>query len=219
MAFEGFCALPGDLFFQDLGDFPSLGAKPPQLRGYRGASVDHVGLFAVDPARGPGIIEAYPPRVRRTPLAVFLGRHLDSAGRPTVFVSRLAEANRKLIPGAIDYALAHLGAPYDDWFEEGEDAFYCSELIAAAFAAANGRRPVFQPAAMTFRDHNTGAVSDYWRRHFDRGHRPVPEGQPGSNPGALSRSLPAERGPRVWRAGRLARRTTGHRLAGYPASY
>ena len=188
MAAEAFSALAGDLFFQDLGDYPSLGEKPPALWGYRGASVDHVGLFVVDPASGPGIVEAYPPRVRWTPLAVFLGRHLDGAGRPTVFVSRLTATNQWLIPGAIDYALAHLGAPYDDWYEEGEEAFYCSELIAAAFTAANGRRPVFQPAAMTFLDHSTGAVSDYWKRHFDRGHRPVPEGQPGSNPGALSRS-------------------------------
>ena len=41
---------------------------------------------------------------------------------------------------------------------------------------------------MSVADPVTGLVLPMWRRHFARSGRPVPHGEPGSNPGRLSKS-------------------------------
>ena len=35
---------------------------------------------------------------------------------------------------------------------------------------------------------STGVVTPYWKKYYERWHLKVPEGEPGSNPGNLSRS-------------------------------
>ncbi len=179
---------PGDLFFQELGEHPDADDLPRELAGWAGRVVDHVALFAPDAFGAPGLIEAFPPRVSWCGLSVFLTRHLDGHGHPAVFVGRLRPPLQPLIPGAIDFARSRIGRPFDEWYEDGDDAYYCSELIARAFREANGGREVFPSAQLHFGDRGGATtVSSYWQRHFSRAGRTVPNGMVGSNPGLLSR--------------------------------
>jgi Permuted papain-like amidase enzyme, YaeF/YiiX, C92 family len=174
------------LFFQELGEHPAADDLA-ECAGWAGRVVDHVALFAPDGDGAAGVIEAYPPRVRWTGLPVFLTRHLDGHGHPAVFVGRLRPPLQRLIPAAIDFARSRIGRPFDEWYEEGDDAYYCSELICCAFREANSGREVFPSTEMRFGGGQGDTVSRYWRRHFSRAGRTIPNGLIGSNPGLLSR--------------------------------
>ena len=78
-------------------------------------------------------------------------------------------------------AHALIGHPYDNTFLPNNDAYYCSELIQAAFGN------FFPSAPMNWRD-KEGNLPEYWQQHFKKMGMPVPEGVPGTNPTDLSRS-------------------------------
>lgn len=83
-------------------------------------------------------------------------------------------------------AKAYLGLPYDQAFQPGDQALYCSELIYYCFLDADGR-PLFEAIPMNFRNAR-GRLPRYWRRHFKRLGLPVPEQVPGTNPTDLAHS-------------------------------
>ena len=68
------------------------------------------------------------------------------------------------------------------------DEYYCSELIYLAFKEANDGQPVFQLQAMTFNDPDTQKPFPIWVDYYKKLGKPIPEGQPGLNPGGISRS-------------------------------
>lgn len=74
-----------------------------------------------------------------------------------------------------------LGKPYDNAFLPDNDAYYCSELIQAAFGN------LFPSKPMNWRD-KEGNLPEYWQKHFEALGMPVPERVPGTNPTDLSRS-------------------------------
>lgn len=76
---------------------------------------------------------------------------------------------------------ALIGKPYDNAFLPDNDAYYCSELIQAAFDT------LFPSVPMNWRD-KEGNLPEYWQKHFRELSMPVPEGVPGTNPNDLSRS-------------------------------
>jgi hypothetical protein len=78
-----------------------------------------------------------------------------------------------------------VGKPYDDLYLQGDSAVYCSELVQMCFIDPSGKL-VFDPVPMSFHD-ATGQVTDYWRDFYQARGMKVPEGEPGSNPGELSR--------------------------------
>ncbi|KES12289.1 hypothetical protein SASC598O02_000930, partial [Snodgrassella alvi SCGC AB-598-O02] len=41
---------------------------------------------------------------------------------------------------------------------------------------------------MTFKSKDSGEFPEYWVKHFKKMGIPIPEGQPGNNPGDMSRS-------------------------------
>lgn len=183
-----FAPEPGDLLFQDLDAGPLCDAIEAVTQGCRGAKFSHVGI-AARPKDGQVVaIEAVSAGVKVTPLGEFLARSHDARGRPKVVVGRLRPAYRYLIPRALDEANALLGKPYDKVFAIGNDGYYCSELVYEAFRRANAGRPVFDLAPMTFKDPATGEPMTAWVEYFHKLDAPIPEGQPGINPGGISRS-------------------------------
>jgi len=156
--------------------------------GYNGAQLTHVGIVLNACGDSVTVIEAYSGGVIETPLDTFLSRSQDFNGRPKVFVGRLRSRLRRLIEPALAAALALKGKPYDDVFDIQNDAYYCSELVYVCFKEANAGRPLFKLQPMTFRDPDTKATFPVWQEYFRELGVAIPEGQPGLNPGSVSRS-------------------------------
>jgi hypothetical protein len=187
---EGNCFTPqqGDLLFQDLDRGPLCDAIEKVTMGYQGINFSHVGIVAEDDIGNPAVIEAVSHGVEVTPLQTFLERSIDAKHRPKVVVGRLNEPYRHLIPSALKQALTLKGTSYDKAFAIDNDAYYCSELIYEIFLRANNDKPVFKLQPMTFKDPDTEQILPAWQEYFSDLSVPVPEGQPGINPGSISRS-------------------------------
>jgi len=185
---RGFVLQSGDLLFQDMDSGPLCDAIERVTTGCRGARFSHVGIAMRGDDGNDLVIEAVSDGVCVTPLRVFLQRSLDANHQPKVVVGRLELSLRHLIPRALNEALALKGKPYDKAFEVGNDRYYCSELVHVAFFRANNNERVFALRPMTFRDPDSGTLLPAWRTYFSELGVPVPEGEPGINPGAISRS-------------------------------
>ena len=178
----------GDLLFQDLDCGPMCDAIEAVTHGVRGAHLSHVAIVVAVWGQKVSVLEAYAHGVAVTSLDEFLSRSHDRCGRPKVLVGRLDDSVVSLVPAAIDYGLKRLGMPYDEHFTMNNGAFYCSELIYEMFLHANAGRPLFHLAPMSFTSAD-GSIAPVWKQHFERLHEPVPQGEPGINPGAMSRNL------------------------------
>ena len=185
---SGFTLARGDLLFQDTDCGPLCEAIERVTSGVDGADFTHVGMVSRIEGRTIYVIEAVGAGVIETPLEVFLARSSDAEGNPKVLVGRLAAEKAELIEAALAEARRHLGKPYDRIYEMRGDAFYCSELLYQAFAEANGGEPVFELCPMTFRDPATGETFPPWAAYYAELGAAIPEGEPGLNPGGMSRS-------------------------------
>lgn len=189
---DAFRPEPGDLLFQDLDLGPLCDAIEKVTEGCGGADFSHVGIASPNNDGSVVVIEAVPDGVLTTPLDAFLERSLDADGNPKVLVGRLRPEYRRLIPPALDAARALTGRQYDGVFAIDNDRYYCSELVYEAFRKADDGKPLFELAPMTFRDPDTGATMPAWLDYFNDLKTPVPEGEPGINPGGISRSSAIE---------------------------
>ncbi|GEM79311.1 YiiX/YebB-like N1pC/P60 family cysteine hydrolase [Vibrio superstes] len=175
----------GDLIFTQLGS-PS-NAISSVTEGFKGARVNHVGII-VDTNKGKFVLEAFDPEVRLTSISVYLKRSWFGTPNPRYIAARLKEQYQNLIPAAIKYGLNQRAVPYDERYLTDEDALYCSELIVDMFKNANDGVEFFPESPMSFRDTETGELHDYWVRHYNEQFgMPVPTGEPGSNPGNMSK--------------------------------
>lgn len=188
MESKNFALESGDLLFQDLDCGPLCDAIEEVTTGYEGACFSHIGIVTKDKAGDFVVIEAVSRGVEITPLQIFLSRSFDRQHRPKVVVGRLKKPYRRLIPSALREALALKGKPYDKVFAIGNESYYCSELIYEIFLRANNNEPVFELQPMTFKSPATGSTFPEWQEYFSALNVPVPEGQPGINPGGISRS-------------------------------
>ncbi len=183
-----FVLRPGDLLFQDLDGGPLCDAIEKVTSGYEGANLSHVGIVAKLEDGPFVVIEAIATGVNTVPVHQFLERGLDKNRQPKVLVGRLKPEFSSLIPAAIRHAISLKGKPYDKVFDCNNDAYYCSELVQRSFMKANGGKAVFEKQPMTFLDPDTGETFGVWKEYFRELGAPIPEGQPGINPGSVSRS-------------------------------
>ncbi len=179
---------PGDLLFQDSDCGPFCDAIEKVTFGIDGAKFSHVGLVIPDNNNKLVVIEAITNGVVETPLDSFFARSYDEHNNSKVVVGRLKEKYHDLIPEAVAYSQSKLGLPYDDVFNITNNKYYCSELIYEAYKYANNGQPIFELQPMTYKDPETNVTFPIWADYFKNLNVPIPEGEPGLNPGGMSRS-------------------------------
>ena len=176
MPLSGQQLLEGDLLFccSDTAN-----AITSVTSGVEGLPIDHVAIAhrVGDDDDSWFVIEAVKPSVCMTPVDSFLmNNNMVLVGRVNVDCDVTASVSR---------CLAMLGKPYDDLYLPGDSAIYCSELVQLNYVDTDGKL-IFAPTPMTFRD-STGCVTEYWKEFYLERGMTVPDGEPGSNPGELSR--------------------------------
>ena len=178
----------GDLLFQDSDCGPFCDAIEKVTVGINQAKFSHIGLVIKNKRGELVILEAISKGVIETPVDDFLNRSFDADKRPKVVVGRMIPEKAHLVRPAIDSASLRIGKTYDEIFDIKNDRFYCSELIYFAFKEANQGQPVFPLQPMTFNDPDTEEPFPVWVDYYKDLGVPIPEGQPGLNPGSISRS-------------------------------
>jgi uncharacterized protein YycO len=187
--YPSFVLLEGDLLFADEDCGPFCDAIEKVTHGVNGASFSHVGMVIKNQRNRLVVLEAISKGVLETPVDSFLQRSSDVQGNPKVVVGRLKEDYHRLVPAAAQYVKERIGKAYDTAFDINNDQYYCSELLYYAFKTANDGTPIFQLRPMTFKDPDTKATFPIWVDYFHKLGIPIPENQPGLNPGSMSRSL------------------------------
>jgi len=174
--------LDGDLLFQDMDCGPLCDAIEAVTEGYKGNDFSHMGIV-LHRNDTIYIIEAAGKAVRLSTLEKF-----SKNTKKPMLVGRLKKKYKKLIPDAIAFSLQQMGIPYDDEYVYNNGSYYCSELIYDAFKAANNNKPFFQLFPMTYKQPGTNDFFPAWVDYYKAINKPIPEGQPGCNPGGMSTS-------------------------------
>lgn len=180
--FERVSLRTGDLIFQDIDCGPLCDAIEAVTQGFDGHKFSHIGLVYIKNDTCY-VIEAMGSGVRLVTLESFKKRSAHK-----LYVARLKMQYRDMIPAAIKYALTSVGISYDDAFLYNNDKYYCSELIYDAFMKANHDKPFFKLEPMTFKEPGTRKFFPVWVTYYKKLGMPIPEGDPGINPGGISRS-------------------------------
>jgi len=183
---SGYKPQTGDILFMDLNCGSFCEAIKKVTYGVDGTNPSHVGVVYITDNKAY-VIEADTRGVVKTSLDSFLNRSLDDKGHPKILAGRLQKNYREMISPAIKRMLALLGKQYDYAFDINNDKYYCSELLYKGFMDNSGK-PVFKLEPMTFNDPATKTIFPIWDEYFKKLNIPVPEGQPGLNPGSISRS-------------------------------
>jgi len=147
----------------------------------------HVGMVSIENGRMYVLEATHPWGVIKTPLKNFFNDTAVLNGKHLIAVGRVNKEFEYTIVNAIKNAEKHLGKGYDYAYSETNDLFYCSELVRFAFLDSHGK-PIFEPQAMSFKNPQTGDIDAYWIKHFEKLGKPVPEGEPGTNPADMAQS-------------------------------
>lgn len=151
-------------------------------QGINGLKIDHVAIFHHTDSADYAL-EAYGKPVSLTPLTTFLNRSKWKDRKPHIAVGRVivdCDMNTSM-----KQALSYLGRPYDRFYMPDDKEIYCSELVQKSFVDHHGQ-PIFSTIPMSFHDKD-GKILDAWTQFYAFYHREVPEGEPGTNPGQISR--------------------------------
>jgi len=176
----------GDILFQDLDCGPLCDAIEAVTDGAQERDFSHCGLI-IKEGDSIAVLEAIGHSVHTTSLRNFLRRSGDTVLMKNSLVGRLKKIEPSVLNKALELAKGEIGKPYDDSFYPNNGAWYCSELIAWSFNQASGR-DIFPAHPMTFRNPKNGEFYEVWKKYYDSLKTTIPEGLPGYNPGAMSRS-------------------------------
>lgn len=172
----------GDLLFcLETQDDGLGGAIAAVTEGVGQQQISHVAIAVNDRQ----VVEATPRwGVRIITVSQFLAEaHHAADGSPLVVVGRLKDTTG--VVASVDRALQYVGLPYDTLYLPDESAIYCSELVQLSYRRQDNT-PVFEQQPMSFSD-SSGQILPYWIDLYAAHGMQVPEGLPGTNPGALSR--------------------------------
>ncbi len=145
--------------------------------------INHLAIFHKD-KNGSYAIEAIHKGVCINPIDSFINANKGRGDNRQIIIGRIKHDSID-ISKSISNALKYIGRPYDFYFEPGDSAIYCSELIQISFVDHNGRL-LFHTIPMSFHD-KSGEITTFWKDYYSKAGITVPEGAPGSNPGELSR--------------------------------
>ncbi len=171
----------GDLVFQKMTCGPLCDAIHAVTAGYQGNDFSHLGLVVLE-NNTVYIIEAAGEAVRKVRFEEF-AKNTESP----MFVGRVKTKYKKLIPKVVSFCNQQLGVAYDDVYRYNNGKYYCSELVYDAFLAAFGK-PFFELEPMTFKSPNSNTFFEVWVDYYESLKAEVPEGEPGCNPGGISKS-------------------------------
>ena len=121
--------------------------------------------------------------VDRHPLDTFLKDFRFRKGEPVFIVKRPKGVDVK---AAVERAKSLCGRAYDVRFQEGNEDFYCTELVQVCYLDKEGRQ-VFKSEPMNWLAPD-GTMPAYWERLFGNLGMSVPQGLPGTNPRRMSES-------------------------------
>ncbi len=177
----------GDLLFQDLNCGDLCDAIESVTEGVNGRDFSHCAMVVTinDTLK---VVEAIGSGVQVNTLKAFYARSGDSLGLKNIVVARLKPAYRNLIDKASEFALSKLGQAYDDTYVLDNDKWYCSELLYESYRVASDDEAFFEVSAMTFKEPNSDEFFPAWIEYFNDLGEEIPEGEPGLNPGSISRS-------------------------------
>jgi hypothetical protein len=177
----------GDLLFQDLDCGALCEAIETVTEGVDGKDFSHCGMVVSikDTLR---VVEAIGEQVRITSVEAFFKRSGDSTHIRNISLGRVKSDFAPLIEKASSYARQQVGEPYDDVFLLDNGKWYCSELLYESFKAANEGQDFFELQPMTFKDPVQNQYFPAWVSYFKALDQEIPEGEPGLNPGSISRS-------------------------------
>lgn len=112
--------------------------------------------------------------------------HCDhtAEGHPMVLLGRLKDTTT--IASCVEKAKTYLGRPYDYQYTPSDSALYCSELVQLSYVDSAGEA-IFPQVPMSFHNQD-GQILPFWTTYYRQWNMAVPEGEPGTNPGGISRS-------------------------------
>ncbi|MCF0055878.1 YiiX/YebB-like N1pC/P60 family cysteine hydrolase [Dyadobacter sp. CY356] len=172
----------GDFIFQDLDCGPLCDAIEQVTKSFGGRHFSHIGLVYVQ-KDSVFIVEAIGREVQLTSLDLFLKRTPNP-----VLIGRVKKQYTAVAKKAVKYALEEKGVPYDDEFIYNNKKYYCSELIYDAFKRANAGKDFFTLQPMTFKKPKSDQFFPVWIEYYAKLGIPIPEAEPGINPGGISTS-------------------------------
>lgn len=173
----------GDLIFQNLDCGGLCDAIEAVTPAFNNEHFSHVGIIYRNEKDELWVIEAIGKSVCLTPIQKVLKRSTNPC-----YIGRLKPSDNNMTTKIITFALQQKGLPYDDGFVYGNGKYYCSELVYDAFKAANQQHPFFQMRPMTYKKPGSDETFPAWQQYFSKLQLPIPEGQPGCNPGSIASS-------------------------------
>lgn len=121
--------------------------------------------------------------VDRHPFRVYLTDFtLNDGSYPVMDVMRLKDNTN--VTTYVDNAKAFVGRGYDMYFDSDNTEQYCSELVRNSYITSTGEY-LFSEYPMNFKSED-GTFPPYWIELFGLLEEPIPQGEMGTNPNAMS---------------------------------